>query len=274
MFRELSLELKEILQRNFRDNERIDRILSQIFNSRYNFHILSMKFDNYKKISKFNRYESLTKFLKSSQSDNIDILQNHLVKEHALFIILKTNKESFYDFFMKYTLKHYGYLIESTVLDISPFQNESRNNALNSILKEIFMCNEYREILNIVLNNELDLNTEIREEIIGIMKQARQKNYKKNYNVCELSKNLKRKRKRKKGKINKINRLENEENNLNNEGTVVEENKNNKDELNNENKINRLFEPENRDKLESILFFFVKHGNSHYWKNKTKRNLF
>ena len=89
----LSSELKGILQNNFRDDERINTILLKIFSNKFFVECLSLKFNVYKKLSKMNKYSSFENFLQCSESDNIDVLKNNVVREHALFIILKNHGE-------------------------------------------------------------------------------------------------------------------------------------------------------------------------------------
>lgn len=218
----LSSELKQILEKNFRDNEKIDTILLEIFSNKFFVNSLLVKHYMYKRLSKYPMNKSsFENLLKCSQSDKIDLLKNNIVRDHALFIIVKSNTESFYDFFVKYTLKHYGYMIESTILDISPLQHEPRNVTLHSILTQIFNCGKYS------INN---------------------------YDISKL-----------------WNRTLSE---------VLFEGQSERDKFMHQNKRKRrnimyhLFRSENKDKLEKILFFFVKHGNSDYWKSKTKQDLF
>ena len=145
-------KLQLLLDKNFRDNENIDAILSRVFNDiilRTNFCI---------KFQRMNKGASLAYFLGLESFHSItahEILKNHLCKEKALFVIVQKKGYTFYEFFTQITLKHYGYLIEEIILDISPFpQKISKEKQLLKILNEIFLCNLYCDFLSKLSNND------------------------------------------------------------------------------------------------------------------------
>lgn len=170
--KEFETKLQSLLDKNFRDNEKIDAILCRVFNDvilRTSFCI---------KFQRMNKGASLVYFLGLESFHSItahEIFKNHLCKEKALFVIVQRKGQEFYDFFTKVTLKHYGYLIEEIILDISPFpQTISKEKQLLKILNEIFLCNLYRDFLNKLSSNNDALsclsNRKMKKKLIGLFK--------------------------------------------------------------------------------------------------------
>lgn len=143
-------ELYLLLSSNFRNNERIDQILSDIFSDDMKYvKILSYLF----KKSQFSHYSSMRDFIGFSFKRKLknQIFNDYRKKEKAIYLIvcLGTNNSqlSFKDFFFKFTIKHYAFLVEQNILNIIPPGEEEKHNMLTNIVKEIFCSNEYKEFL-------------------------------------------------------------------------------------------------------------------------------
>ena len=143
VIKEFEKKLQSLLDKNYRENENIDAMLCRVFNDIIVRTSLCIKFQ------RMNKGVSLAYFLGFESFHSItahEISKNHFCKEKALFAIVQRKGHTFYDFFTKVTLKHYGYLIEEIILDISPFP-QSREKQLHKILNEIFLCDVYCDFL-------------------------------------------------------------------------------------------------------------------------------
>ena len=153
--KEFEKKLQSLLDKNYRDNENIDAMLCRVFNDPILVASLCMKFQM---INKHTNNGCLAHFLGFKSFYSItayDILKNHFCKEKAIFVIVQRKGHTFYHFFTKVTLKHYGYLIEEIILDISPFPHTiSREKQLQKILNEIFLCNVYCDFLMKLSNTD------------------------------------------------------------------------------------------------------------------------
>ncbi len=169
--------LQTLLDKNFREECKIDEILFCVFN------IISLRTTLCRKFQCLNKGSSLPDFLGFQSFENItagEISKNYLCREKALFAIVQREGQDFYHFFRHCTLKNYGFLVESIIVDISPYPSRiSREKKLRNILNEIFLSHVYCEFVRrrISLYNDkfcLGTDEKIKKKINALFKRENQ----------------------------------------------------------------------------------------------------
>lgn len=158
-------ELQIQLQKNFRDESKIDSILLKVFN------IVSIRNSLCKKFQSLNDGSSLASFLGYSSFDNLrgsDIISNFVSRERFIFAITQDKEKNFERFYKKVTLFHAGLRVESIILDISPVPTTRREIRLRNLLYEVL------SIRRSFYDDNFSLDDEIKSKVKGLFKRENQ----------------------------------------------------------------------------------------------------